>query len=150
MRNLKHTKNEFPELAEQFVKAMKGELPEDFDAEIPVYEVGKSVATRSSSGDVINAIAKKVPSFFGGSADLAGSNKTTMKGAGDFAADNYAGRNIWFGVREFAMGAALNGMALHGGVNVFGGTFFVFSDYVRPAVRLICTNGLTSNICIHT
>lgn len=135
-------KNEFPELAEQFVKAMKGELPADFDAEIPVYEVGTSVATRSSSGDVINAIAKKVPSFFGGSADLAGSNKTTMKGAGDFSADNYAGRNIWFGVREFAMGAALNGMALHGGVHVFGGTFFVFSDYVRPAVRLSALMGL--------
>ncbi|WP_332649361.1 transketolase [Lysinibacillus sp. 54212] len=132
----------FPELAEQFVKAMDGEIPADFDAEIPVYEAGKSVATRSSSGDVINALAKKVPSFFGGSADLAGSNKTTMKGAGDFSAENYAGRNIWFGVREFAMGAALNGMALHGGVNVFGGTFFVFSDYVRPAIRLSALMGL--------
>ncbi|KGR84842.1 transketolase [Lysinibacillus odysseyi] len=132
----------YPELAEQFVKAMNNELPADYDAEIPVYEAGKSVATRSSSGDVINALAKKVPSFFGGSADLAGSNKTTMKGAGDFSADNYAGRNIWFGVREFAMGAALNGMALHGGVNVFGGTFFVFSDYVRPAVRLSALMGL--------
>jgi transketolase len=132
----------YPELAEQFVKAMNNELPADYDAEIPVYETGKSVATRSSSGDVINALAKKVPSFFGGSADLAGSNKTTMKGAGDFSADNYAGRNIWFGVREFAMGAALNGMALHGGVNVFGGTFFVFSDYVRPAVRLSALMGL--------
>lgn len=135
-------KAEYPELAEQFVKAMNNELPADYDAEIPVYEAGKSVATRSSSGDVINALAKKVPSFFGGSADLAGSNKTTMKGAGDFSADDYAGRNIWFGVREFAMGAALNGMALHGGVNVFGGTFFVFSDYVRPAVRLSALMGL--------
>ncbi|MGM9950393.1 MAG: transketolase [Lysinibacillus sp.] len=132
----------YPELAEQFVKAMNNELPADYDAEIPVYEAGKSVATRSSSGEVINALAKKVPSFFGGSADLAGSNKTTMKGAGDFSVDNYAGRNIWFGVREFAMGAALNGMALHGGVNVFGGTFFVFSDYVRPAVRLSALMGL--------
>lgn len=132
----------YPELAEQFVKAMNNELPADYDAEIPVYEAGKSVATRSSSGEVINALAKKVPSFFGGSADLAGSNKTTMKGAGDFSADDYAGRNIWFGVREFAMGAALNGMALHGGVNVFGGTFFVFSDYVRPAVRLSALMGL--------
>lgn len=132
----------FPELAQQFVKAMDGELPADFDAEVPVYEVGKSVATRSSSGDVINALAKKVPSFFGGSADLAGSNKTTMKGEGDFSAENYAGRNIWFGVREFAMGAALNGMALHGGLHVFGGTFFVFSDYVRPAVRLSALMGL--------
>ncbi len=132
----------YPELAAQFEKAMAGELPADFDAEVPVYEAGKSVATRSSSGDVINALAKKVPSFFGGSADLAGSNKTTMKGAGDFSAENYAGRNIWFGVREFAMGAALNGMALHGGVHVFGGTFFVFSDYVRPAIRLSALMGL--------
>ena len=132
----------YPELAEQFVKAMNNDLPADYDAEIPVYEAGKSVATRSSSGEVINALAKKVPSFFGGSADLAGSNKTTMKGAGDFSPENYAGRNIWFGVREFAMGAALNGMALHGGVNVFGGTFFVFSDYVRPAIRLSALMGL--------
>ncbi|WP_431029600.1 transketolase [Lysinibacillus sp. LZ02] len=135
-------KAQFPELAAQFENAMNGEIPADYDAEIPVYEVGKSVATRSSSGDAINALAKKVPSFFGGSADLAGSNKTTMKGAGDFSAENYAGRNIWFGVREFAMGAALNGMALHGGLNVFGGTFFVFSDYVRPAVRLSALMGL--------
>ncbi|WP_346235595.1 transketolase [Lysinibacillus telephonicus] len=135
-------KAEFPELAEQFIKAMNNELPADFDAEVPVYEAGKSVATRSSSGDVINALAKKVPSFFGGSADLAGSNKTTIKSAGDFFADTPEGRNIWFGVREFAMGAALNGMALHGGLNVFGGTFFVFSDYVRPAVRLSALMGL--------
>jgi len=135
-------KAEFPELAQEFVNAMNGELPTDFDAEVPVYEAGKSVATRSSSGDVINALAKKTPSFFGGSADLAGSNKTTIKGAGDFSAENPAGRNIWFGVREFAMGAALNGMALHGGLNVFGGTFFVFSDYVRPAVRLSALMGL--------
>ncbi|SOB94030.1 transketolase [Ureibacillus xyleni] len=135
-------KAEYPELAEQFIKAMNNELPADFDAEVPVYEAGKSVATRSSSGDVINALAKKVPSFFGGSADLAGSNKTTMKGAGDFSPETPEGRNIWFGVREFAMGAALNGMALHGGLNVFGGTFFVFSDYVRPAVRLSALMGL--------
>lgn len=135
-------KVEFPELAAQLEKAIKGEFPENFDAEFPVYEAGKSVATRSSSGDMINAIAKTVPSFFGGSADLAGSNKTTIKGAGDFSAHDRAGRNIWFGVREFAMGAALNGMALHGGLNVFGGTFFVFSDYVRPAVRLSALMGL--------
>lgn len=133
---------EYPELAEQFVRAMNNELPADFDAEIPVYEAGKSVATRSSSGEVINALAKKVPSFFGGSADLAGSNKTTIKGGGDFSAETPEGRNIWFGVREFAMGAALNGMALHGGLNVFGGTFFVFSDYVRAAVRLSALMGL--------
>ncbi|MEG0471424.1 MAG: transketolase [Solibacillus sp.] len=135
-------KNEYPELANQFVNAMENNLPEDFASELPVYEAGKSVATRSSSGDAINAIAKNLPSFFGGSADLAGSNKTTIKGAGDFFAETPEGRNIWFGVREFAMGAAMNGMALHGGVNVFGGTFFVFSDYVRPAIRLSALMGL--------
>ncbi|WP_010286194.1 transketolase [Kurthia massiliensis] len=135
-------KAEFPELATQLENAIAGKLPENFDADFPVYEAGKSVATRSSSGEVINAIAKAVPSFFGGSADLAGSNKTTIKGAGDFSKATPEGRNIWFGVREFAMGAALNGMALHGGLNVFGGTFFVFSDYVRPAVRLSALMGL--------
>lgn len=133
---------QYPELAAEFENAMAGDLPADFAAEVPVYEAGKSVATRSSSGDVINALAKKLPSLFGGSADLASSNKTTIKGAGDFSVENYAGRNIWFGVREFAMGAALNGMALHGGLNVFGATFFVFSDYVRPAVRLSALMGL--------
>ncbi|MFD1862528.1 transketolase [Planococcus chinensis] len=131
-----------PELAEQLQKAIKGELPADFDADFPQYEVGKKQATRASSGDMVNAIAKAVPSFFGGSADLAGSNKTNIKGGGDFDAENPAGRNIWFGVREFAMGAALNGMALHGGLHVFGGTFFVFSDYVRPAIRLSALMGL--------
>lgn len=127
---------EYPELAAEFENAMAGDLPADFAKDVPVYEAGQSVATRSSSGEVINALAKNLPTFFGGSADLASSNKTMMKGEGDFGPDNYAGRNIWFGVREFAMGAALNGMALHGGVNVYGSTFFVFSDYVRPAIRL--------------
>lgn len=135
-------KAEFPELAAQFELAISGELPADFDADLPVYEVGKSVATRSSSGEIINAIAKAVPSFFGGSSDLASSNKTTIKGAGDFSAQTPEGRNIWFGVREFAMGTALNGMALHGGLSVFGATFFVFSDYVRPAIRLSALMGL--------
>ncbi|AYC29331.1 transketolase [Paenisporosarcina cavernae] len=132
----------YPELAKQLKVAISGELPSDFDSEFPSYEVGKSVATRSSSGDAINAIAKTVPSFFGGSADLAGSNKTSIKGSADFSAESFEGRNIWFGVREFAMGAALNGMALHGGLHVFGGTFFVFSDYVRPAIRLSALMGL--------
>lgn len=77
-----------------------------------------------------------MPALFGGSADLASSNKTNLKNAGDFSSADYSGRNIWFGVREFAMGAALNGMALHGGVKAFGATFFVFSDYLRPAIRL--------------
>lgn len=129
-------KKDFPELATQLDAAIKGKLIEGWDSELPVYEEGKSLASRASSGETINAIAKNLPYFFGGSADLAGSNKTTITDGGDFSSENYQGRNIWFGVREFAMGAALNGMALHGGLKVFGGTFFVFSDYLRPAIRM--------------
>ncbi|MGD6775274.1 MULTISPECIES: transketolase [Bacillaceae] len=129
-------KSKYPDLGKQLEAAMKGELPEGWDSEIPVYEEGKSLASRASSGEVLNAIAKQVPSFFGGSADLAGSNKTNIKNEADFTAEDYSGRNIWFGVREFGMGAAMNGMALHGGLKVYGGTFFVFSDYLRPAIRL--------------
>jgi transketolase len=135
-------KKAFPELGEQLEKAIKGELPEGWDKDIPVYEVGTSLASRASSGEVLNAIAKNLPSFIGGSADLAGSNKTTIKGDKDFLPGSYEGRNIWFGVREFAMGAAMNGMALHGGLHVYGGTFFVFSDYLRPAIRLAALMGL--------
>ncbi|MFT3654540.1 Transketolase [Bacillus sp. B01(2024)] len=135
-------KEKYPELAEQLSLGMKGELPNDWDQEVPVYEKGSSLASRASSGEVLNGIAKKIPFFVGGSADLAGSNKTTIKNAGDFTAKDYAGKNFWFGVREFAMGAALNGMALHGGLRVFGGTFFVFSDYLRPAIRLASLMGL--------
>ncbi len=129
-------KEQYPELGEQLEAAIQGKLPEGWEKELPIYEEGKSLATRASSGEVLNAVAKAVPQFIGGSADLAGSNKTMIKNAGDFSAADYSGHNIWFGVREFAMGAALNGMALHGGVKVFGGTFFVFSDYLRPAIRL--------------
>jgi transketolase len=128
--------NQYPELAKQFLDAFAGKLPEKFGDLLPKYDVGKSVATRNSSGELINAVSKVVPQFIGGSADLAGSNKTTIKNSGDFTPESYDGKNIWFGVREFAMGTALNGMALHGGLKVFGGTFFVFSDYIRPAVRL--------------
>ena len=133
---------EHSELAAQLKQAIANELPADLKEQMPVYEAGTSVATRSASGDSINALAKAIPAFFGGSADLAGSNKTSIKNAGDFSATDYAGRNIWFGVREFAMGTALNGMTLHGGVKVFGGTFFVYSDYVRPAIRLSALMGI--------
>ncbi|GIN61663.1 transketolase [Robertmurraya siralis] len=129
-------KEEYPELAVQFGTANSGDLVEGWDKDLPVYEEGKSLASRASSGEALNAIAKNLPYLIGGSADLAGSNKTTIKGVGDFTPESYEGRNIWFGVREFAMGAAMNGMALHGGLKVFGGTFFVFSDYLRPAIRL--------------
>lgn len=126
----------YPELAKQFTLAISGELPENWDAELPVYEVGTKLATRVASGNAINGLTKNVPFLIGGSADLAHSNNTVIKGGGDLLPGSYEGKNIWFGVREFAMGAALNGMALHGGLKVYGGTFFVFSDYVRPAVRL--------------
>ncbi|MBO8173166.1 MAG: transketolase [Bacillaceae bacterium] len=127
----------FPELAAQLKLAMAGELPEGWDQDLPLYEADhKPLATRSASGEALNAIANRVPWFIGGSADLASSNKTELKDAGVFHAEDYSGRNIWFGVREHAMGAALNGMMLHGGVRAFGATFFVFSDYLRPAIRL--------------
>src|SRR5690625_1331487 len=130
-------KEKYPELAEELELAIKGELPTGWDKDLPVFEPGKDeLATRASSGKVLNAISKTVPSLFGGSADLAGSNNTMMNDEEDYTKESRAGRNIWFGVREFAMAAALNGMALHGGLKVYGGTFFVFSDYLRPAVRL--------------
>lgn len=135
-------KKAYPELAKELEDAISGKLPEDFTTDLPSYAAGKGVATRNASGEAINYFAKKLPSLFGGSADLAGSNKTTINGAGDFSAENRSGRNIWFGVREFAMGTMMNGMHLHGGLRVFGGTFFVFSDYVRPAVRLSALMGL--------
>jgi transketolase len=135
-------KREYPELGAQLEKAIKGELVDGWDKDIPVYEEGKSLASRASSGEALNGIAKNLPYLIGGSADLAGSNKTMIKGTGDFFPGSFEGRNIWFGVREFAMGAAMNGMALHGGLKVFGGTFFVFSDYLKPAIRLAALMGL--------
>ncbi|WP_042146723.1 transketolase [Paucisalibacillus sp. EB02] len=127
----------YPELAQELKQAMDGKLPEGWEKSLPVFEAGvDKLATRDASGKVLNSIAKAVPNFLGGSADLAGSNKTTLNGEEDFSRKDYTGRNIWFGVREFAMGAALNGMSLHGGLKVFGGTFFVFNDYLRPAIRL--------------
>lgn len=130
-------KKQYPDLAKELENAINNELPAGWDENLPTYEAGKDVlATRKASGDMINAFAKTVPNLFGGSADLASSNNTLMKEEADFTKESYDGRNIWFGVREFAMGAALNGMALHGGLKVYGGTFFVFSDYLRAAIRL--------------
>ncbi|UPK41203.1 transketolase [Paenibacillus pabuli] len=126
----------YPELAAQFESAVTGRLSDDWQESLPVFETGSIMATRASSSKVLNAAAKAIPQMIGGSADLAGSNKTLIASEKNFALDGYAARNIWFGVREFAMGAALNGMALHGGMKVFGATFFVFSDYLRPAIRL--------------
>jgi transketolase len=127
----------FPQESETFFRQIRGDLPEKWDSEIPVFKPGdKPEATRVSSGKVLNAIAKKVPNIMGGSADLAPSTKTMISGAGAQAPDNSSGRNIHFGVREFAMAAVVNGMALHGGVIPYGATFFVFSDFMRPAIRL--------------
>ncbi|MEZ7791164.1 transketolase [Niallia circulans] len=133
---------EFPELAQQLKIALADTLPQGWDHQIPVYEEGSSLASRASSGEVINSISSELPFLVGGSADLAGSNNTMIKGGKDFTPETPDGRNIWFGVREFAMGAALNGIALHGGLKIFGGTFFVFSDYLRPAIRLAALMGL--------
>jgi transketolase len=126
------------QLGSQFELAMSGQLPSGWDADIPIYstEDNKKIATRQASGNALNGIAKNLPTLVGGSADLQSSNNTNMKGFEVFQAEDYSGRNIWFGVREHAMAAAMNGMALHGGVKVYGATFFVFSDYLRPAVRL--------------
>lgn len=133
---------QYPQLAAELKQAIKGGLPDGWDKDIPVYEEGKTLASRAANGEVLNAVSKHLPSLFGGSADLAGSNNTRLKEDKDYMPDAYEGRNIWFGVREFAMGAAMNGMALHGGVHVYGGTFFVFSDYLRPAIRLAALMGL--------
>ncbi len=145
-------KAEFPKEAAEFEMAQAGKLPEGWAADLPKWKVGdKDIATRSTGGDVLNALAKKIPNIIGGSADLNPSTKTALKEMGDFQPSEtggpgtagavggvwgYAGRNIAFGVREHAMGASVNGMAAHGGVIPFSATFFVFSDYMKPAMRL--------------
>ncbi len=127
----------FPQEAEQFRRGLSGELPEGWEEALPVFPADpKGMATRAASGKVLNAIAATLPNLLGGSADLAPSNNTFLKGYPVFANESYAGRNFHFGVREHGMGSALNGMALHGGVIPYGATFLVFSDYMRPAIRL--------------
>jgi transketolase len=131
------------ELADEWERWINGEMPEGWQKEIPDFPADpKGMATRVSSGIVLNAIASKVRNLVGGSADLAPSNKTLLDGEADYQAQNYKGRNIRFGVREHAMGSILNGMALHGGLIPYGGTFLVFSDYMRPAIRLAALSEL--------
>ncbi|EOH88472.1 transketolase [Enterococcus pallens] len=132
----------YPELAQQFKDAFAGKLPENWEESLPVYEEGSSQASRVSSKEVIQAVAKAVPTVWGGSADLSGSNNTTIADEEEFQPGSYQGRNIWFGVREFAMAAAMNGIQLHGGTRVYGGTFFVFTDYLRPAIRMSAIQNL--------
>jgi transketolase len=128
---------EFPELARELERRMSGKLADGWDASIPTFtSENGNVASRAASGAVLNAIAPKLPELVGGSADLSGSNNTTLKGADLFSAANPSGRYIHFGIREHGMGSVMNGMALHGGMIPFGGTFLIFSDYMRPAVRL--------------
>ena len=115
---------------------MHGELPLDWEACVPVFDPSLAVATREASGKAVNALAMQFPELVGGSADLAPSTNTYMASMGDFEAANPTGRNLRFGVREHAMGAILNGMAAHGGLRPFAGTFLVFSDYMRPSIRL--------------
>jgi transketolase len=126
----------YPELAKAFREFHAGELPAGWDADIPVFETGKAIATRASSGHVLSAIAPHLPNLVGGSADLTGSNNTRPKAAEHLSRDDFSGRYIHFGIREHGMGGIMNGMALHGGVRPYGGTFLVFSDYMRPTIRL--------------
>ncbi len=129
--------SEDSEKAAQFTQWMSGEISKELENALPVFEADpKGMATRASSGKVLNAIKDTVPNMLGGSADLEGSVKTKLDGEGVFSSDNPGGRNTHYGVREHGMAAALNGMALHGGVIPFGGTFFVFTDYCRPSIRL--------------
>jgi transketolase len=148
----------YPELAEELRRSLRGELPPGWDADMPVFPAdAKGIATRVASGKVMNAIAPRVPALTGGSADLDPSTHTALKGLGDFdpAAEkdidtqgsagggwSYGGRNLHFGVREHAMGAIVNGLAAHGGIVPYGSTFLIFSDYMRPPIRLAALMGL--------
>ncbi|MGQ9608504.1 MAG: transketolase [bacterium] len=126
----------FPDLAKEWYMFMNRELPQDWEKSLPVFSPQKPIATRQASGTVINAIADKIHNLVGGSADLAPSTKTYMDKYASISKDNFSGRNLHFGVREHAMGAIVNGITLHKGLIPYGATFMVFSDYMRPSVRL--------------
>lgn len=128
--------------AAAFQNLVNEELPKNWEDDLPAFKDVKAAATRVYSGEVINAIADSIPNMIGGSADLAPSNKTNIKSSDSLKADNYSGRIIHFGVREHAMGSLMVGMALHGGLIPFGGTFMTFSDYMRPSIRLAALSKL--------
>jgi transketolase len=132
----------YPDLPTELERRLEGRLPEGWDADLPAFAVTDAQATRAASGRVLNAIAQKLPELFGGSADLAGSTHVVFRSGGDVAAGNWGARNLHFGVREHAMGTILNGLALHGGVRPIGSTFLIFSDYMRPPIRLAALGGL--------
>ncbi|TFG10291.1 transketolase [Candidatus Thorarchaeota archaeon] len=128
---------EYPDLHAELQRRLEGELPQGWDSDLPVFAPDeKGIATRAASGKTINSLASHLPELIGGSADLTGSNKTWIDDSEALQKESYGGQNIYFGVREHAMAAAVNGMARHGGVIPYAGTFFIFSDYMRPAVRL--------------
>ena len=131
-----------PDFAAEFLQVMSGELPEDWDENVPNLTAAENEdATRGWSGKVLQGLASRIPNLIGGSADLAGSNKTTINGADNLLSSSPGGRNIHYGIREHAMASIMNGMALHGGIRPFGGTFLIFSDYMRPAIRLAALMG---------
>ncbi len=125
-----------PDLAAELERRLAGRFPEAWDADLPAFAPTDAQATRAASGKVLNAVAAKLPELIGGSADLAGSTNVVFKNGGDVAAGSWGARNIHFGVREHGMGAIMNGLALHGGVRPVGSTFLIFSDYMRPPIRL--------------
>jgi transketolase len=136
-RSVAAYRDAYPDLAAELERVIAGELPDGWDADLPSYDVGsKADATRNYSGKALNTIAPKLPELIGGSADLAGSNKTLISKEDPFQSDSYHGRNFYFGVREHGMGGAMNGMYLHGGIIPYGGTFLIFTDYMRASIRL--------------
>lgn len=142
-KKLEEYGKKYPEDRKLLDLAMEDKLKENWNENLTIYDEDKNgIATRDASGKIINEIANELPTFWGGSADLSGSNKTTINNGEDFSKDNYSGKNIWFGVREFAMGTIVNGIQLHGGTKSFGATFFVFSDYLRPSIRVAALSKL--------
>ena len=132
----------YPDLASEWQQGLTGALPEGWDADLPVWKAADAPATRQAAGKALNAIAKRVPWIIGGDADLSSSTNTALKDAGAFDGQTGTGRNLHFGVREHAMGGIVNGIAYHGGLRPFAATFFCFSDYMRPAVRLAALSEL--------
>ncbi len=135
-RRLASYRSAFPSEAAELERVLAGELPEGWVQRLPSFPAGAKLATRQASGKTLNALAPALPELVGGSADLAGSNNTLVAGAADVRAGAYGGRTLHFGVREHGMGAILNGLALHGGFRPYGATFLIFSDYLKPAIRL--------------
>ncbi|MBI1277615.1 MAG: transketolase [Anaerolineaceae bacterium] len=131
-----HYKDAYPNLANMFQKVLAGELPDGWDAELPTWEQGSAVSPRAASGKVLTALASRIPTLIGGSADLSISNQTRPANMRDIQDDDFHGQYIRFGIREHAMAAALNGMTLHGGLFPYAGTYLVFSDYMRAAIRV--------------